>query len=147
MAIIRKANAQWRGTGLEGKGTLDSKSGFFKGTPYSHKTRFLNEDGTLGTNPEELVAAAHAGCFAMALSFGIVNAGHEAELLDVTATIKMEEDSTGFGFSLITLHLKGKVPGMSKEQFTELANGAKQNCPISKALKSIPIEMELEFEG
>ncbi|GLR18158.1 OsmC family protein [Portibacter lacus] len=145
MATKRKASAHWAGTGAEGSGTLNTSNKFFNDTPYSFKTRFKNEDGKEGTNPEELIAAAHSGCYAMALSFAIAEAGHEAESLDVKAEVVLDEVEGGFGITGITLDLKGKVPGMSEEKFMELAEGAKKGCPISKALSSVPIKLNASF--
>ena len=145
MAIKRNATATWRGTGLEGGGTLKTSNNFFNDTPYGFKSRFENEDGKLGTNPEELIAAAHAGCYAMALSFAIANAGHKAEELKTKATVVLEKGEGGFSITGITLHLEGKVPGMTEEKFMELAKGAKEGCPISKALKAVPITLEAKF--
>lgn len=141
------ATAVWKGTGKEGSGTLNSPSGVLKDTPYSFKTRFENEDGKAGTNPEEMVAAAHAGCFTMALSFAIAGEGHAADRLETKAFVGMEKVEGGFKISGITLDLKGKVSGMSKEKFTELAEGAKVNCPISKALSAVPISLKVDFES
>lgn len=145
MATSRRATAVWNGTGLEGKGTLNTSNKFFNNAPYSFKTRFENEDGVLGTNPEELIAAAHAGCFAMALSFAIAEAGFTAEELKVEAKVTLDAVAGGFGITGITLALAGKVPGLSEAQFTELANGAKAGCPISKALSAVPISLDLTF--
>jgi osmotically inducible protein OsmC len=145
MATKRRATAVWNGTGLDGSGTLNTSNKFFNNTPYSFKARFKNEDGTLGTNPEELMAAAHAGCYAMALSFGIAQAGFVADELNTEATITLDEVEGGFGITGITLHLEGKVKGMSPAQFMELANGAKLGCPISKALKAVPIVLNVSF--
>ena len=142
----RKATATWKGTGAKGKGTLSGPSGVLDNTPYSFSSRFENEDGKKGTNPEELIAAAHAGCFAMALSFAIQNAGHEAKQLDVTATVSLDKSDDGFEVSNIKLNLHGIVPDMSEDQFKELAQGAKEGCPISKALSAVPIELEMSFE-
>tara|TARA_R110000868_G_scaffold104089_3_gene286384 strand:+ start:67053 stop:67538 length:486 start_codon:yes stop_codon:yes gene_type:complete len=141
----RKATAIWKGTGLEGSGTLSSPSGFFDKSPYSFKTRFENEDGSKGTNPEEMIAAAHAGCFNMALSFQIAGKDLEAEELNTTATVSIEKGDAGFAITGIVLNLTGKVPGMNEEQFIELANVAKEGCPISKALSSVPITLNITF--
>ena len=143
----RNATAVWQGSGLEGKGTLTGPSGVLNQTPYGFKARFQNEDGTAGTNPEELVAAAHAGCFNMALSFQIVGAGFVADELTTKATITVDEVPAGFAFSSIVLDLKGKVSGMSEEKFVELANVAKAHCPISTALAAVPITLNIVFEG
>ncbi len=141
----RAAQAVWKGTGLEGKGTLTTPSGVFKDHPYSFIGRFKNEDGTLGTNPEELVAAAHAGCFNMALSFQLVGAGFTAEKLDTSAEITMENFDGDFRFTHIQLSLKASVPGISKEKFEELAMKAKNNCPISTALSAVDISLDMEL--
>ncbi|SEJ51118.1 osmotically inducible protein OsmC [Cyclobacterium xiamenense] len=143
----RKATAVWKGTGLEGSGTLTAPSGFFDNSPYSFKTRFENEDGTQGTNPEEMIAAAHAGCFNMALSFQIAGKDFAAEELDTTATVSLEKVGEGFSITGIVLDLKGKVPGMDEALFTELAEVAKENCPISKALSAVPIELKISFSS
>ncbi|MDA9554966.1 OsmC family protein [Pelobium sp.] len=145
MATKRSVTAVWKGTGLEGEGTLSSSNKFFDNTPYSFKTRFHNEDGHLGTNPEELIAAAHAGCFAMALSFAIVEAGFAADELNVNAVVTLDAVDGGFGITGIVLQLKGKVTGMSEDKFIELANAAKAGCPISKALSAVPITLETTF--
>lgn len=146
MAFKRYASAKWSGSGLEGKGSLTGPSGVLNEVPYSTKARFQNEDGTDGTNPEELIAAAHAGCFSMALSFQIDGAGHTAELLETKSTITMSEvEGGGFAFSGIHLDLKGKVPGMDEAKFHELAEIAKKNCPVSKALSAVPISLEVSF--
>jgi osmotically inducible protein OsmC len=138
----RKATAVWNGTGLEGSGHLTSPGGALNGTPYSYKTRFVSEDGTAGTNPEELIAAAHAGCFSMALSFQIANAGHVADELKCEAVIDLENTNPGFKIASVTLHLEGKVPGMTAEKFSELAEAAKRTCPVSVALSAVEIRLE-----
>lgn len=144
----RKATAIWKGTGLEGKGTLSAPSGFFNETPYSTKTRFENEDGKAGTNPEELIAAAHAGCFNMALSFQIAGEGKAADELHTVATVSIDkQEEGGFAITGIVLDLKGKVPDMDEEQFTKLANVAKENCPVSKALSAVPISLNISFSS
>lgn len=143
----RKATAIWKGTGLEGSGTLSAPSGFFDNSPYSFKTRFENEDGTQGTNPEEMIAAAHAGCFNMALSFQIAGKDFTAEELKTTATVSLEKEGSGFSITGIVLELKGKVPGLDEAQFKELAEVAKENCPISKALSSVPISLNISFSS
>lgn len=138
----RTASAVWQGTGAEGAGKLNGPSGVFNDTPYSFKARFQNEDGTAGTNPEELVAAAHAGCFAMALSFQLAGAGFPASELRVSANIDMEKQEAGWAFQKITLVLEGDVPGISDEKFQELALAAKAGCPVSRALSAVPIELQ-----
>jgi osmotically inducible protein OsmC len=143
----RKATAVWKGTGLEGSGTLSAPSGFFDNSPYTFKTRFENEDGSKGTNPEEMIAAAHAGCFNMALSFQIAGKELEAEELDTTATVTLEKEGEGFSITGIVLDLTGKVPGMDEKEFKELANVAKEGCPISKALNAVPITLNITFKA
>jgi len=143
----RRATAVWNGDGKNGKGTLTGPSGVLDKTPYSAKARFENEDGKKGTNPEELIAAAHAGCYAMALSFALAEAGHTADEINVTAEVSLDPDDGGFSITGIKLKLKGKVSGVSEDQFKELAQGAKEGCPVSKALKAVPIELEVEFAG
>ena len=146
MAFKRYASAKWSGSGLEGKGSLTGPSGVLNEVPYNTKARFQNEDGTNGTNPEELIAAAHAGCFSMALSFQIDGAGHTAEQLETKSTITMvEAEGGGFVFGGILLDVKGKVPGMDEAKFRELAEVAKANCPVSKALAAVPITLQVTF--
>jgi lipoyl-dependent peroxiredoxin len=130
--MIRKATAVWRGTGRDGSGALSSDSGALSNTAYSFKTRFENEKGT---NPEELIAAAHAACFAMALSNELAKAGNPPDELKTSATVTFQP---GEGITRIVLTVKGKVPGMDDEAFREAAEGAKENCPVSKALAGVP---------
>jgi osmotically inducible protein OsmC len=126
----RTATAVWNGSGKEGTGHLTTQSTTLKDTQYSYKSRF--EEG-VGTNPEELIAAAHAGCFAMALSFELQGAGFTADSLDVTATITLEP---GVGITHSDLVLKAKVPGVAADKFQEYAAKAKANCPVSKVLNA-----------
>ena len=137
----RNASAFWRGTGADGAGELDGPSGVLSGTPYSAAKRFQNEDGKAGTNPEELIAAAHAGCYIMALSFGLTGAGFPPVELRCDATIDMEKGDGGWAFQKITLQLEAEVPGIEEEQFQALAQAAKAGCPVSKALSAVPIEL------
>ncbi|TVQ04062.1 MAG: OsmC family peroxiredoxin [Balneolaceae bacterium] len=131
----RTAEAVWKGSGLEGSGTLTTpKSGVFDKQPYSLKLRFENEDGKLGTNPEELIAAAHAGCYAMALSVGLQKAGYTADTLDATSVINLDKDGEGWSITKSELTLKAVVPDISEEEFEKIANGAKAGCPVSKVL-------------
>jgi len=133
----RTATAVWNGSGKDGKGNLTTQSTTLNKTQYSYKSRF--EDG-VGTNPEELVAAAHAGCFAMKLSFVLQAAGFTADSLDVTATVSLD-DGTITSSQLV---LKAKIPGISPEKFKESADDAKLNCPISKLLNTnITLESSL----
>ena len=126
----RKVNAIWKGGGADGNGVLSAQSGAFKKMPYSFKTRFENDEGKLGTNPEELIAAAHAGCFNMKLSFVLNEAGYSPEELNTDAVLTFEDGK----IISIELNLSAKVSDVSKEEFEELAEDAKKNCPISGAL-------------
>ena len=126
----RKVNAIWEGDGKDGKGFLSAQSGAFDKMPYSFKTRFENDEGKLGTNPEELIAAAHAGCFNMKLSFVLNEAGYNPEELNTDAVLTFVDGK----IISIELNLSAKVPGVSIEEFNELAEDAKKNCPISGAL-------------
>lgn len=137
----RTAKAVWHGTGKEGSGHLTTPSGVLKEQPYSTKLRFQNEQGVDGTNPEELIAAAHAGCFTMALSFQLAASGHVATELRTEAVLTLEQQGGGFSIMGIALKLEGNVPGISESQFAELAASAKANCPVSRAL-SVPITLE-----
>jgi osmotically inducible protein OsmC len=119
---------------MKGSGTLTTQSGAFKNQPYSIKLMFENEDGKQGTNPEELIAAAHSGCFAMALSVGLEKAGYTADTLDVNAELSLDKSDSGWDITKIALKLDAKVPDISEEEFDELANGAKKGCPVSKVL-------------
>ncbi len=141
----RTASAAWRGTGADGSGSLTGPSGVLNSTPYSSAKRFNNEDGKAGTNPEELIAAAHAGCYIMALSFQLSGAGFPPTELRCSATIDMEKGDSGWGFEKITLQLEGEVPGIREEKFQELATAAKAGCPVSKALAAVPIALEAKL--
>ncbi len=145
MALKRRATSVWNGSGLEGSGKLTGPSGVLNNTPYSTKARFQNEDGKDGTNPEELIAAAHAGCFNMALSFQIDAAGSTAKELETTAIVTVDKNGNDYEISAITLDLKGTVEGMDESKFKELAETAKKNCPVSKALSSVPITLNVSF--
>ena len=147
MALKRRATSKWTGSGLQGNGTLTGTSGVLKDTPYSTKMRFENEDGMAGTNPEELIAAAHAGCFNMALSFQIDGAGHTARELETTATVTVEKIGNDYEITGIVLDLKGSADGMDEAKFKELAEKAKAGCPVSKALSSVPITLQVNFTG
>ena len=139
--MIRKSTAVWRGDGLSGTGALSTQSGVFRDQPYSAKTRFENEDGKAGTNPEELLGAAHAGCFAMATSFALSGAGHPPEELRVTAAVDLVKDGDGFVIKTIALSLEAKVSGLDNAAFQALAEGAKKGCPLSRALSATPITL------
>lgn len=138
MALKRTSTAVWRGTGPKGNGTITTLSGALKDAPYGFNTRFASEDGKAGTNPEELIAAAHASCFTMALSFQITNAGKEPTELKTTAVVTMDKEGAGWAIVAIALDTHGVVPGLSAEQFQALAEDAKKNCPISRALAAVP---------
>ena len=125
----RTSTANWKGTGKEGKGTLSSASTVLNNTQYSFNSRFAEG---VGTNPEELIAAAHAGCFAMKLSFSLNEAGFTAEDLTVSCTITLDNGA----ITESHLNLKGKVPGISKEKFDACTTDAKANCPVSKLLNT-----------
>ncbi|MEQ8703826.1 MAG: OsmC family protein [Phaeodactylibacter sp.] len=142
----RTATSVWNGTGTKGSGHLSTQSGVFDQQPYSFKTRFENEDGKKGTNPEELIAAAHAGCFNMALGVQLEQAGFEPKELHTQAAVKLEKKGEGFAVTSIHLTLKGQVPGISADKFQELAKGAKENCPISQLLDT-EIAMKAELIG
>ena len=126
----RKVNAIWKGNGADGNGTLTAQSGAFNNMPYSFKTRFENDNGSLGTNPEELIAAALAGCFNMKLSFVLNDADFNPEELNTEAILTFEDGKV----ISIELDLKAKVLGIKDEKFIELAEDAKDNCPISGVL-------------
>ena len=126
----RKVIAVWKGDGADGSGVMTAQSGAFSNMPYSFKTRFENDNGKLGTNPEELIAAAHAGCFNMKFSFVLNEANFNPEELHTEAILTFIDGK----IISIQLDLKAKIPGINKEKFTELAEDAKANCPISGAL-------------
>ena len=143
--MIRKSSAVWQGDGLHGKGSLTTQSGAFKEQPYSFMTRFQNEDGKAGTNPEELIAAAHAGCFAMALSFALSDAGHPPAELRVSAGVDIQKVEGGFAIKTIALELEAKVPGIDQAKLETIADGAKKGCPVSKALAATPITLSVKL--
>ncbi|MFZ1689341.1 MAG: OsmC family protein [Flavobacteriales bacterium] len=145
MALTRRSTAVWKGTGKEGSGTVSTTSGVLKDVPHSHMTRFVSEDGKAGTNPEELIAAAHASCFTMKLSFVLGAAGHTADELTCTANVKLDKVGDGQGIVGIHLDLSGRVKGISAEDFKRFAEEAKLNCPVSQALKAVPISLEAKL--
>ncbi len=142
MALHRISSANWEGDGLTGTGQLNTQSGVFKDQPYSFNTRFVSEDGKAGTNSEELIAAAHAGCYAMALSFMLTGAGHPAKRLDVSARVETDKIDGHFAIVGILLDLEAEVPGMAEADVLALAEKAKAGCPVSQALKAVPIRLE-----
>ena len=131
--MFRKARAVWTGTGKDGSGRLTTDSGVLADTAYSFKTRFESEKGT---NPEELIAAAHAGCFNMALAFQLQSAGVTPTELSTEAAVSLEKEGQGFTVKKSALTLKAEVPGIEHAKFEELARAAEKNCPISKLLKA-----------
>src|SRR6185295_13384338 len=139
----RKASAHWQGGLKDGKGTISTESNVLSNTQYSFSTRF--EEG-IGTNPEELIGAAHAGCFSMALSGQLGNAGMTAESINTTATVTMEKTDAGFTVTEVHLDVTAKIPGASEEAFNTAANNAKAGCPISRLLNA-KITMEARLES
>ena len=143
--MIRTSTAVWRGDGLKGKGLLTTQSNALRDQPYSFNTRFQSEDGRAGTNPEELLGAAHAGCFAMALSFALTRAGHPPTELNVTARVDIEKEGDGFAIKNIALNLEGRVPGIDPATFASTAEAAKKGCPLSKALAATPMTLSVKL--
>ena len=138
----RHASAVWQGSMKEGKGTLSAESGVLKDVPYSHAKRFGNE---AGTNPEELIAAAHAGCFTMALSGKLGGAGFTPEKLSTRANLTLEQVQGSWTITTIHLELSAKVPGIDRAKFEALAADAKATCPVSRLLKAnITLDAKLE---
>ena len=138
--ITRTARAEWQGTGKEGKGTMSSQSGVLSATPYGFNTRFGD---TKGTNPEELIAASHAGCFSMALAFALTGAGFTPTRIATSAAVTLEPVEGGFKISKSALKLEATVPNITKEQFQKVAEGAKAGCPVSKVLNA---EITLDWQ-
>jgi len=134
---LRKAEAEWKGTLREGKGEIKTESGVLK-AQYSFGTRFENGKGT---NPEELIGAAHAGCFSMALAAALEKAGKPAKRVHTTAAVRLDKVGDGFGITKIDLETEAEVPGIDEATFQQTAKGAKENCPVSKALASVPITL------
>jgi len=139
----RTASAVWAGNLKQGKGTLTTQSRVLDAAPYSFTTRF--ESGT-GTNPEELIAAAHAGCFTMALSLVLGNAGFTPQQLSTDATLTFEQVGGSWTITTIDLALRGRVPGIDQEEFAAAAADAKANCPVSRLLKAT-INLDAKLEG
>ena len=139
----RKGSAVWKGGLKDGKGTVSTDSGVLSNTQYSFSTRF--EDGK-GTNPEELIAATHAGCFSMALSAQLGNAGMTAESIATTATVNLEKTDAGFTITAVHLDVKAKIPGADKTAFDTAANNAKAGCPVSRVLNAT-ITMDAALEA
>ena len=141
--ITRTATARYEGMGKEGKGFVSTQSGVLSEQRYGFGTRFENE---AGTNPEELVAAAHASCFTMALSFALAKEGITGGTLESTARVKLDKEGEGFRVTRSDLSLTASVPGIDEARFRELAEGAKAGCPISKLLNA-EMNLEIEFTG
>jgi len=137
----RKAHAVWNGSLKEGSGTMALGSGAYRG-PYSFGSRF---EEASGTNPEELIGAAHAGCFSMALSGGLGRAGFEPKKIETEARVHLEKGESGFRIARIELRTRAQVPGIPAEVFQEQARAAKENCPVSKALAGVAIELDAQL--
>ncbi|MEP6832259.1 MAG: OsmC family protein [Gemmatimonas sp.] len=140
----RKATAIWHGTGKDGTGNVSAQSGAIKSLPYSWKTRFGDESGMSGTNPEEMIAAAHASCFTMATAFQLQGAGLTPDELTTEANLTMQNMNPGWKIASIHLTLTAKAAGLTDEKLQELAKTAKENCPVSQALK-VEITMEAKL--
>ena len=144
MGISRKATAHWEGDLKSGRGTISTPaSGLMQDTRYGFNSRFGDEKGT---NPEELIAAAHAGCFTMALANALAEAGHPADALDSRAEVDLSMEG-GPQLSAIRLFTKAKVPGIDEAKFRAIADDAKTNCPVSRALSAVPVTLEAELLG
>jgi osmotically inducible protein OsmC len=141
--MVRKASAVWNGSLKEGKGTISTDSGVLSKTQYSFSTRFENG---VGTNPEELIAAAHAGCFTMALSAQLGNAGLTPESLETTAAVTLEKLEAGFTITKVHLDVTARVPGATQAQFDKAAGDAEKGCPVSRLLKA-EITMSARLAG
>lgn len=139
----RHASAEWKGGIKDGKGTISTQSGVLSETQYSFSTRF--EDG-IGTNPEELIAAAHAGCFSMALSGQLGNAGLTAESINTTATVTLDKKDGSFAITAVHLEVRARIPGADEQAFETAANNAKAGCPVSKVLNA-EITMDAKLES
>ncbi|MEC8879293.1 MAG: OsmC family protein [Pseudomonadota bacterium] len=127
------ASAHWEGDIKKGKGTISTQSGALKEQPYGFNTRFEDEPGT---NPEELIGAAHAGCFSMAFSLELGNAGYTADSIETKAKVTLDKDGDGFSITKIHLDMNAKIPGIDDAEFQKIANGAKEGCPVSKVLNA-----------
>ncbi|HMJ08924.1 MAG TPA: OsmC family protein [Pyrinomonadaceae bacterium] len=138
---LRKAEAEWKGNLTEGSGNLKLGSGAFEGS-YSFASRF--GEGEKATNPEELIAAAHAGCFTMAVDAALTKAGFTPTRLHTTASVRLDKVGDGFEITGITLELDGDVPDIAKDEFDKIAHDAKANCPVSKALAGTKIELHIK---
>ena len=142
MKIQKNGSAHWSGGLKDGKGQISTQSGALRDYPYGFAARF---EGVPGSNPEELIGAAHAACFTMALSLILGEAGLTADSLDTRADVTLEKVADGFAITAIDLKLRGVVPGADEATFTELANKAKAGCPVSKALAAVPISLAVSL--
>ncbi len=140
---VRTADAEWQGNLRQGKGTMEFGGGAFKGA-YSYSSRF--EEGT-GTNPEELIAAAHAGCFSMALANGLAQAGYTPKRVHTTAKIRLDKVDGGFKITRSELRSEAEVPGIDEQTFQQQAEAAKKGCPVSQALGAIDITLDAKLVG
>ncbi len=143
MVIKKKGSAVWKGGLKDGKGTISTESGVLSNAQYGFNTRFENGPGT---NPEELIGAAHAGCFSMALSAQLGEAGLKAESISTTATVTLEKVEGGFSITAVHLYLVARIPGASQQAFDTAANNAKAGCPVSKLLNA-KITLEAKLQG
>ena len=144
--IEKKASVHWEGPGKAGKGTVSTETGALANRPYGVASRFA--DDTRGTNPEEILGAAHAACYTMFFAVTAEKAGFNVASADTTATVRLAKEGEGFKIDRIALTLEASVPGMDEAKFRELAEGAKKNCPVSKALASVPeITLQATLRG
>lgn len=143
--LKRTSTAVWQGDGPKGTGSISTLSGALKDAPYGFNTRFASEDGKAGTNPEELLGAAHASCFTMAVAFGLTGVGKVPTKLETVATVSMDKHDVGWTIVGIHLEITGSVPGVTADEFQTFAETAKNNCPISRALSATPMTMSVKF--
>ena len=136
MPADKHASVHWEGAGKTGKGQISTETGALKAYPYGFASRF--EDDRKGTNPEEILGAAHAGCFTMAFAFALEGAGMTATSIDTRAAVRLVKDGDGFKIHRIALELEAAIPGIDEATFQKIAAGAKAGCPLSKALASVP---------
>ncbi len=142
MSIKKTASAHWQGGIKDGKGSISTQSGALKDTPYGFNTRFEDK---AGTNPEELIGAAHAGCFSMALSLQLGEAGMTADSIDTRAEVTLDKDAGGFTITAVHLSLKARIPGADRDKFEKAVDAAKTGCPVSKLLNAeITLDATLE---
>tara|TARA_R110000751_G_scaffold73345_4_gene148356 strand:+ start:699 stop:1124 length:426 start_codon:yes stop_codon:yes gene_type:complete len=139
----KSASAHWQGSLKEGKGTISTESGALKANPYGFNTRFENEPGT---NPEELIGAAHAGCFSMAFSMLLGEAGYTPDSVDTKAVVTLSKQDDGFAVTAVALTMSAAIPGIEQKEFDEIAGKAKSGCPISKLLKA-DISLSASLKG